>query len=97
MGRDSNNPQETQEIAPYRTLRGTQVVQADQLPNNEASQDDLLSNAQRSIQASRSTIAKLIDATPLDDHYTLERLGPILCELRTAESILRDLEPPYNA
>lgn len=97
MGRDSNNPQETREIATYRSGRGTQVVQAAQLPNNEAAQNDLLSNAQRSIQASRSAIAKLINATPLDDHYTLGKLGPILAELRSAESILNAIEPPYNA
>jgi hypothetical protein len=62
-----------------------------------STKNDLLATAQRSIQASRSDIAKLIDATPLDDHYTLEMLGPILAELRAAESILNAIETPYNA
>ncbi len=77
--------------------RGTPGARAAQLPNNKATKTDLLATAQRSIQASRTAIAKLIDATPLDDHYTLERLGPILAELRAAESILNAIEAPYNA
>ena len=69
-------------------------VQAAQLPNNKATQIDMLLTAQQSIQASRSAVAKLVDATPLDDHYTLTRIGPILAELRAAESILNALELP---
>ena len=76
---------------------GTNPTRASQLPNNEAVKNDLLTTAQQSIQASRSAIAKLLDATPLDDHYRLEMLGPILVELRAAESILNAIEPPYNA
>jgi hypothetical protein len=52
------------------------------LLNNEAAKNNLLAIAQKSIQAGRSGIAKRIDATPLDDHYALEMLGPILAELR---------------
>jgi len=77
--------------------RGTPGARADQLPNNKANKNDLLTTAQRSIQASRTAIAKLIDATPLDDTYTLGRLGPILAELRAAESIFGNLERPYKA
>ena len=67
------------------------------MPNNKAAENGLLTTAQRSLQASRSAIAKLINATPIDDFYTLERIGLIVSELRTAESILNALEPPYNA
>ena len=77
--------------------RGTPSARAGQLPKNRASKNDPLALAQKSIQASRSAISKLIDATSLDDHYTLARIGPILAELRAAESILNELEPPYNA
>ena len=77
--------------------RGTPGARANQLPKNKAAKNDLLTTAQRSIQASRTAIAKLIDATPLDDHYTLEKLGPILSELRAAESLLDAIEAPYNA
>lgn len=73
------------------------VAKARKVAANEAAQDDLLSTAQQSIQASRSAIAKLIDTTPLDDLYTLGKLGPILAELRAAESILESLEPPNVA
>ena len=92
--------QRTNEIVDQNQVHANRVqnrVQADLLPNNKAAKKDLLSNAQRSIQASRSAIAKLIDATPLDDHYRLEMLVPILAELRAAESILGDLEGPYTA
>lgn len=73
------------------------MAKARKVAANEAAQDDLLSTAQQSIQASRSAIAKLIDTTPLDDLYTLGKLGPILAELRAAESILESLEPPNVA
>ena len=94
---DSNNPEETQEVAPYRSDRGTQVVQAFQLPNNEAAKNGLLATDQRSIQAGRPAIAKWIDATPIDDHHALGKLRPILADLRAAESILNAIVPPYNA
>jgi len=97
MWRDSNYPQETQEVAPYRSDRGTQVVQATQLPNNEAAKNDLLATAQRSIQASRTAVGKWVDATPIEAHHLLGKLGPILAELRAAESILNARVPPYNA
>jgi len=73
------------EIPSETASRGTNPTRAGQLPNNKATQIGLLSTAQQSIQASRSAVAKLIDATLRDDHYTLARLGPILAELRAAE------------
>ena len=77
--------------------RGTPGALAAQMPINKAAKNDLLTTAKKSIQASRTAIGKLIDATPLDDHYTFEKLGPILSELRAAESILDAIEAPYNA
>ena len=77
--------------------RGTPGARASQMPNNKAAKNDLLTTAQRSIQASRLAIAKLIDATPADHRYMLEKLGPILAELRATESILNAIEPRYNA
>lgn len=77
--------------------RGTPGARAAQMLTNKAAETDLLTTAQRSIQTSKTAIAKLIDATPLDDHYTLEKLGPLLSELRAAESILNAIELPYNA
>jgi hypothetical protein len=77
--------------------RGTLGARANRVPNNKAAKNDLLSTAQQSIRASRSAIAKLIDAMPADDQYTLEKLGPILTELRAAESILDAIEPLHNA
>ena len=73
-----------------------QVVQASQLPNNEAAKNGLLATAQRSIQAGRPAIAKWIDATPIDDHHALGTRRPILADLRAAESILNAIVPPYN-
>jgi hypothetical protein len=77
--------------------RGTPGARAAQLPNNKATKNDLLTTAQQSIHASRLAIAKLIDAMPAEDQYTLGKLGPILSELRAAESILDAIEAPYNA
>ncbi|HUP80255.1 MAG TPA: hypothetical protein VM260_16995 [Pirellula sp.] len=65
--------------------------------NNEAAKYDLLAIAQKSIQASRSAIAKLLDATPLDDLEANAQLGPILAELRTSEAILKRLSQRYDA
>jgi len=76
--------------------RGTPGARAAQMPNNKATKNNLLATAQQSIQASRMVIAKWIDSTPLDDHQTLEKLGPIPAELRAAESILDAMEAPYN-
>ena len=87
-------PAENAGILIESAVGGTNPTRADQLLNNKAAKNDLLASAQKSIQASRSAIAKLIDATPLNDHYTLEKLGPILAELRAAESILNAIEPP---
>lgn len=90
-------PAENAGILIESTVGGTNPTRADQMPNNKAAQNDLLAIAQKSLEASRSAIAKLIDATPPEDHYMLEKLGPILAELRAAESILNALEPPCNA
>ncbi len=90
-------PSENAGIPIETDVGGTNPTRADQLPNNKAAKNDLLATAQRSIHASRTAIAKWIDATPLDDHYTLEKLGPILAELREAESILESLEPIHIA
>jgi hypothetical protein len=42
-------------------------------------------------------VGKWIDATPIEAHHLLGKLGPILAELRAAESILNAIVPPYNA
>ena len=76
--------------------RGTPDARADRMPNNKAAQNDLLTTAQQSLHASRSAIARLIDATPLEDHYSLGILGRILEELRASESILNAIETLYN-
>jgi hypothetical protein len=86
-------PSENAGIPAATDVGGANPTRAAQLPNNKAAKNDLLATAQRSIHASRTAIAKWIDATPLDDHCTLEKLGPILAELREAESILESLEP----
>lgn len=72
--------------------RGTLGARANLLPNNKAARNDLLATAQKSIQASRLAIGKLIDAIPLDDHFALGVLGPILVGLRDAEKELQSMK-----
>jgi hypothetical protein len=49
---------------------------------------------ERAIEAmvqSRQEVQKLIDATQRDEHFTLGQLGPILTNLKEAQSILEQL------
>jgi len=52
---------------------------------NPDSQINLLSIAKESLEASRQAVQKLLDSIPMDDHYSLGILGPILGALRDAE------------
>jgi len=45
----------------------------------------------RLMELCNQAIATLIDATPREDMYTLETLGPILSDLRTAQSAIERL------
>ncbi len=49
----------------------------------------LTSIAKESLEASRQAVQRLLNSIPLDDHYSLGVLGPILGALRDAE---RDIE-----
>jgi hypothetical protein len=72
--------------------RGTPGARAAQLPNNKATQNDLLATAQRSIGDGTRAVEKLINSIPLDDHFALGVLGPILVGLRDAEKELQSLK-----
>jgi hypothetical protein len=50
-----------------------------------APETDLLSIAKGSISESRRAVERLIDSIPLDDHFSLGVLGPILAGLRDME------------
>ena len=55
---------------------------------NTAISDDqtmLLTIAKDSLRNSRQAVQKLLDSIPMDDHYSLGVLGPILGALRDAE------------
>ena len=45
----------------------------------------------KAIVQSRQEVQKLIDATQRDEHFTLGQLGPILTNLKEAQSILEQL------
>ena len=45
----------------------------------------------KAIVQSRREVQKLIDATQRDEHFTLGQLGPILTNLKEAQSILEHL------
>ena len=45
----------------------------------------------RLMELCNQAVATLIDATPREDAYTLETLGPILSDLRTAQSAIERL------
>jgi hypothetical protein len=54
-------------------------------------------NAERAKRAAKALvmcqhdIEALIDATPLDDRFTLELLGPVLADLKTAQAAISRL------
>jgi len=56
------------------------------MPSNPEAYDRAL----KAIRQSREAVETLIDNTPKGDLYRLEILGPILSELRTAETALVD-------
>ena len=60
-------------------------------PNAKAYQ-----RARKAIQQSREAIETLLDQTPMDDHYTLGLLGPILAELRYAQATIDQLAPQQH-
>jgi hypothetical protein len=62
------------------------------MPNNKAIKNDLLTTAQRSIGDGTRAVDKLINSIPLDDHFALRVLGPILVGLRDAEKELQSLK-----
>ena len=45
----------------------------------------------KAIVQSRQEVQKLIDATQRDEHFTLGQLGPILANLKEAQSLLEQL------
>jgi hypothetical protein len=45
----------------------------------------------KAIVQSRQKVQKLVDATQRDEHFTLGKLGPILANLKEAQSILEQL------
>jgi hypothetical protein len=45
----------------------------------------------KAIVQSRREVQELIDATQHDEHFTLGQLGPILANLKEAQSILEQL------
>lgn len=47
--------------------------------------------ASKAIAQSRQEVEKLIDATQRDEHFTFGQLGPILANLKEAQSILEQL------
>ena len=56
-----------------------------------APQRNAYKRAAKSLEQTRLAVEKLIDQTPIDDHYTLGLLGPILAELRNAQDTLEQL------
>ena len=45
----------------------------------------------KAIVQGRQEVQKLIDATQRDEHFTLGQLGPILANLKEAQSLLEQL------
>ena len=58
---------------------------------NKPSNPKAYDRALKAIRQSREAVEALIDSTPREDTYTLETLGPILSELRTAETAISRL------
>lgn len=60
-----------------------------QAPENE--RDSTVDRALKAIAQSRQEVQKLLDATRRDEHYQLSLLGPILVNLKDAQSVLENL------
>jgi len=63
------------------------IASAREMPSNPQAYDRAL----KAIRQSREAVETLIDNTPKGDLYRLEILGPILSELRTAETAISRL------
>ena len=83
------NPQETNENTGNADGVQHLVQQSESTDSkNIGFSDDktmLLSVAKDSLRNSRQAVEKLLNSIPLDDHYAMGILGPILAELRDAE------------
>lgn len=63
---------------------------------SKAPTNDAYRHAAKAIEQSWQAIETLISQTPNDDHYALGLLGPILSELRNAQSTIERLAPQQN-
>ncbi len=78
--------------------RETNGARAARLPNIQADAiaGHELQEIARLLDMCKQAVATLIDATPRDDAYTLETLGPILSDLRAAQESIESLSVPFD-
>lgn len=69
-------------------FRETNPTRAAEVPIIVALETDLLAVAIQSLESSRQAVERLIGSIPLDNHFAMGILGPILAEIRTAQAII---------